>query len=88
MNERNLASATSPSSTPSHLLLRNAATVHVEGTAVQNCTPFTTLRQVKRVHLAHTIKAAFRRTWLIPSVLGVSWRLAASINNPTLLLGE
>ena len=36
MNERNLASATSPSSTPSHLLLRNAATVHVEGTAVQN----------------------------------------------------
>ena len=40
------------------------------------------------IHLTHTINAAFRRMWLIPSVLGVSWRLAASINNPTLLLGE
>lgn len=35
-----------------------------------------------------TKKAALRSIWVIPSVPGVSWRLAASINSPTLLLGE
>ena len=35
-----------------------------------------------------TKKAALRSIWVIPSVSGVSRRLAASINSPTLLLGE
>ena len=38
--------------------------------------------------ITHTRKAALRSMWVIPNVLGVSWRLAALINNPTRVLGD